>query len=84
MATQKTTWQEADDSFRKQVRMLQAKAGIPNLRILAEKAGLKQQRMYTLVDQPRMMRVGEIRLLMILFRKYGMELNVPDAIGGAI
>ena len=76
-------WREGDNSFRRQVDTLKATSGIHNLMILSSEAGLKRQRLNKLVEQPNLMRVSEIRLLMILFRKYGMELDVVSAMGGA-
>jgi hypothetical protein len=77
-------WREGDNSFRRQVDTLKAASGIHNLMILSSKAGLSRQRLNTLVNQPNLMRVSEIRLLMILFRKYGMELDVVAALGGVL
>ena len=76
-------WREGDNSFRRQVNTLKAVSGISNLMILSSEAGLKRQRLNKLVEQPNLMRVSEMRLLMILFRKYGMELDVVAAMGGA-
>jgi hypothetical protein len=49
---------------------------------LSAEAGLKRQRLNKLIEQPNLMRISEVRLLMILFRKHGMELDVASVAGG--
>lgn len=79
----KSVWQQADDNFCKQISMLKAVSGISNMMELSAKAGLKRQRLNKLVDQPRLMRISEMRLLIILFRRYGLEFDVMGVTGGA-
>ena len=75
-------WQNADNSFRRQINVLKAVSGTHNLMALSAEAGLKRQRLNKLIEQPNLMRLGEVRLLMILFRKHGMELDVASVAGG--
>lgn len=73
----------AMENFKKQIDMLSAAAGIPNLLRLSAEAGMKEYRLYKLLKQPWMMKVGEQWLLSAIFEKYGLTFDPTLGIGGA-
>lgn len=74
--TSKSVWQKADDNFREQLDLLKVKSRVSNFHQLSLEAGMSKQRINLLRKQPRMMRKFEERLLMSLFKKYGLEYDV--------
>lgn len=83
MATAKSTWAKASEYLTERLDTLKAKSRCPNLTIIADEAGLKPYRLYKLQKQPWVMKMGEQRMLMLVFKKYGVEFDPMLGIGGA-
>lgn len=79
----KSRWQTADEKFRLQIDMLLVKMRTKSKAVLAAQAGIRPGTMYEYYRKPRLIRMGDLRLLMIQFERYGMSLDASDVVGGA-
>lgn len=79
----KSRWQLADDNFRQQIDLLMVKMRTKNKADVADEAGIKRNSFYNRYEHPRTLRVFEVRLLMIVFEKYGLRFDPTMGEGAA-
>lgn len=79
----KSRWQLADENFREQIDLLMVKMRTRNKADVADEAGLRRSSFYSRYDHPRTLRISELRLLMILFEKYGLKFDPTMGEGAA-
>lgn len=79
----KSRWQLADDNFREQIDLLMVRMHTKNKADVADAAGIKRNSFYNRYEHPRTLRVFEVRLLMIVFEKYGLRFDPTMGEGAA-
>lgn len=79
----KSRWQLADDNFREQIDLLMVRMRTKNKADVADAAGIKRNSFYNRYEHPRTLRVFEVRLLMIVFEKYGLRFDPTMGEGAA-
>lgn len=82
MHQKKTRWQLADDNFREQIGVLMARMQTTRRARVADEAGINRQTFYKKYNSPRTLIVWEVRLLTILFEKYGLKFDAGFLTGG--
>lgn len=81
MAQGKTIWQLADENFRKQIDTLMVAMRTDDKKDIAREIGISGSTFYMRYEHPRTMRVGEMRMLSILFEKHGLKFDMTLGVG---